>query len=374
MKILITGGHFTPAYSIIQKLTDDQLLVVGRKYAFEGSESETHEYHLCKEQGIPFQTLDTGRLQRKFTHRTIPSVLRFPKGVFKAFQIVKKFKPDVVVTFGGYIALPVALAARILNIPIVLHEQTQKAGISAKIIGKFATVICISFESSRAYFPNKKIVYTGNPIREEFFLKATSGPYDGKKPFIYITGGSTGSHIINQTVGRILPELVKDFTVIHQCGNNKDTNDFELLTSLKESMNNEYQKKYIVKSFFTVDEVAYLFQHALLVVSRSGMNTVTELIASGAPALLIPFPYGQMNEQKENALLFQKIGLGEIIDQTDLTPQLLLSTIHAMIKDEKKYRGHASEAQKYIKKDATEAIVQMIYTYGRRSQNNPHTS
>lgn len=365
MKIILTGGHFSPAYSIIQKLTDSEIVVIGRKYAFEGDRNTTFEYSLCQSRGIKFIELSTGRLQRKLTSSTIPSILKFPKGVYSAINILRTERPDVVVTFGGYVALPVAMAAKVLGIPVVLHEQTQQAGLSAKIIAKFAEVTCISFESSKKYFKNQNVVLTGNPIREEFFKNMENATFSAHVPFIYVTGGSTGSHAINEAVGKILPTLLEKYTVIHQTGNSVEFNDYETLTKLKNSLPQELSKKYLLSQFFSVEEVSYLMQNAELVISRSGINTVLELMAVRAVGLLIPLPIGQKNEQLTNAHYYKDEGFGEVLLQKDITPERLKDLIHAIIENRQKYAQKGGVHHKAVIENAAQNIIEQIYHYGR---------
>lgn len=367
MKILITGGHFSPAYSVIQKLKNDNILVAGRKYAFEGDKNETLEYRVCKELKIPFVEIDTARLQRKITKKTIPSILRFPNGLFFSFKILREFKPDVVVTFGGYVGLPIALVASILKIPIILHEQTQKAGLASRIISKFATIILISFPSSEKYFKNKNIVLTGNPIRSQFFESQDKVELNIEKPFIYIAGGSTGSHAINELVMQIIPELLGRISVIHQSGNSIEFLDYEKLEKMRMRLPDKDKEKYLVRQFFSEKEVSYIFQNAKFVISRAGINTVLELIATGTRAILIPLTSGQKNEQKENAELFTSMGLGKYEDQNNLNRYKLLVSIHDMINNIEKYKLINSIDQ-FIFKDASEKIVSIIHSYGRKEK------
>lgn len=366
MRIIITGGHFSPAYSIIQRIKkDNDILVIGRKHAFEGDKNETYEYRLCVDEKIPFKNLNAGRLQRKFTRYTIRAALKSPQGIISALSILTKFKPDVVLTFGGYIGLAVSLAAFILRIPVVLHEQTQRAGLSSRIIGRFASIVLISFNTSRDYFNNKNIVLTGNPIREKLFQKGEIPELSSDLPIIYITGGSTGANALNQTFFEIIPELVKEFKIIHQTGNNSQYSGDRKAEEIKEKLPKIFYDNYIPRPFFSPDEVAFLFQNAALVVSRSGINTVLELMALGTPALLVPLPAGQLNEQKDNAVLFEKVGLGKYLEQKDLTPERLKVTLHAMIKERDTYTKNAPAALKFIYPDAAENIVEILSKYGR---------
>ena len=139
MKILITGGHFSPALAVIEGIRPkDDVLVVGRKHALEGDSGLSFEYEVAKKHSIPFVEISTARIQRVLTKHTLFSVLKFPVGLTQAFFILKKYKPDIVLTFGGYIAVPIAIASYVLDIPIVIHEQTQKAGLANRLIALFA--------------------------------------------------------------------------------------------------------------------------------------------------------------------------------------------------------------------------------------------
>src|SRR3989344_6721216 len=171
MKVLITGGHFSPAYSLIPELLKrgHEVAIVGRRHALEGDRAESYEYIVSQKENIPFFELRTGRLQRKLTSRTFTSILKVPVGLTSAVKIISNYKPDIVLTFGGYIGFPVSYAAKLVRVPVVLHEQTQNAGVSAKLIGKVANKICVSFIGSENQFPGNKVIYTGNPVRKELF-------------------------------------------------------------------------------------------------------------------------------------------------------------------------------------------------------------
>src|SRR3989344_6654527 len=167
MKIAITGGHLSPALSVIEKLSkEDVVLFVGRKHVFEGDKGLSFEYKTITSLNIPFVELTTGRLQRKFTAHTLFSIVKIPYGLAQSFLILRKFKPDVVLGFGGYLSVPVVIAAHILRIPAIIHEQTQDAGLANRMLANYADRICISWETSAKYFPRGKTIFTGNPIRK----------------------------------------------------------------------------------------------------------------------------------------------------------------------------------------------------------------
>lgn len=349
MKIVITGGHFSPAYSLITHLRGKaDMVIVGRKSSFESDTGDSFEYTVAQREQIPFYALTTGRLQRKFSIQTIPSLFKFPVGIQQAVRILKKEKPDVVLSFGGYLALPVAIAAKIVGIPVVIHEQTQHAGLANKVIGRFADKILVSFKSSTAYFPKSKVVITGNPVRQDIFTPKKPFSVPQGKKIIYITGGSSGSHMINMAINTIIPVLVREYVVIHQTGNTTLHNDYDVLIATRDSLDTESKENYIVKKFVLPEEIGWVLQHASLIISRAGINIVSELIALKKPSLLIPLAHGQNNEQLSNAQLINRIGLGEYLTQNMINPDVLLSTIETMMGNLGKYVGTKDCAHYYI--------------------------
>lgn len=364
MKIVLTGGHFAPALAIIEKLKNDQVVVIGRKTSHEGDTGESLEYKICEDRGIPFRTIRTGRLQRVLTPHTIPSLLRFPIGVIDSLKILKDENPDVVVVFGGYIALPVAIAARILSIPVILHEQVLHAGMTSRAIGRFANTVCISFQSSKKYFKNTNVFLTGNPIREDL-LEATNPVIETSRKIIYITGGSSGSHAINKTIKSILPTILEEYAVVHQAGASTVFDDYKILNEFREKLPSNLKENYFVRPFFDTKEVGWILANSAIAISRAGINTVTEFIALGVVGILIPIPYGQKNEQLENAKFYKSSGLGEYIVQNELSPQLLLSMIHAMIKKLPDYKKHVQKEKQDLALKAADLIIEQIRKYGR---------
>ena len=368
MKVLITGGHFSPAYSLIKefKKRGADVIIAGRRYPFEGDRSVSLEYRVSKEEALSFYEVKTGRFQRKFTAYSFTSLLKTPIGLFTSIKILSHANPDVVLTFGGYIGLPVSLAARVLNIPVVLHEQTQKAGLASKIISKFAKRICVSFESSTAFFPRDKVVITGNPVRSEIFESKKKISIPAGRT-IYVTGGSTGSHFINSTVSEILPELAPDFVIIHQTGDSLKFHDFEMLLNRQKTLPQSLQKKYILKKFIYPDEIGDVFKKADIIISRSGANIVFEIMAAQKMSLLIPLPYGQNKEQISNARLLKDLGVSEFIEENDVTARKVLNLIHEMFRDQKKYQKNMENVHGFIIRDAAKRIADVVgEVYGKK--------
>ena len=373
MKILITGGHLSPALSVIEKLKGEEILYVGRKHALEGDKAFSLEYQTIKDLGIPFFSITTGRLQRKFTKHTIPSLLKFPLGFSQSLFILKRFKPDVVLGFGGYVSWPVIVMASFLKIPIVIHEQTLEAGMTNKFAARFAAKICISFESSKRFFPIKKVVLTGNPLRKEIVEENQKSEIrnqksEGELPLLYVTGGSLGSHFINNLVKDTVRKLIRDFQVIHQTWDSNKYKDFDSLLKIKSELG-EYSERYTINKFLTPLESAKTLKKADLVVSRAGINTVTELLFLGKPSLLIPLPFTQNNEQLKNARFLKTQGLGEVLEQKKITAEVFLHTLEKMSKNINDYKKNSDQSKTLADKDAASRIVEVVKNVYKKKKN-----
>lgn len=364
MKIILIGGHLSPLISILEALPEDMTpMVIGRKHVFEGDKALSLEYQMINQLGISFVSLVTGRLQRKFTLNTILSLLKLPYGFFQALLILQHFKPQAVISFGGYVAIPVALASWMRGIPIIIHEQTLEAGFSNRIISLFAKKVCISFEKSKKYFPSSKTVVTGNFLRRGIVhpvLDASFRLPKEKLPIIYITGGSSGAHAINLLVEGSLKKLLDKFIIIHQAGDSQEFGDFQRLTGFKKSLSEIQQKRYVLQKFFETNQVSTILRSADLVVSRAGMNTVTELLYIGIPTLFIPLPFSQKKEQLRNAFLFKDTGLGEVEEQDNLDSEKFFEKIQLMIDNKEKYEKNREKAKSLVKTDAVQRFIDII--------------
>lgn len=368
-KVLIVaggGGHFAAALAVIEVLPKSRdVVLVGRKHVFEGDSALSLEYLTATKRNIPFIPLITGRIQRKFTRHTLLSLAKLPIGFGQALTILLKEKPDIIVSFGGYVAVPIVLVAAALNIPIVLHEQTLGAGVSNKIAAWFAQTICISWQNSARFFPGEKTVLTGNPIRTfatstSFVKKIILDVEKEKKPLLYITGGSGGSHIINSVVGGCIEKLLEKFFVVHQTGDAKEYRDFEQLTLLKDSLPQSLRNRYQIVRYIDEADVLPLLKIATIVVSRSGINTVSELLYCKTPSLFIPLPYAGRGEQKENALFFTSFGFGDLLEQRDLNPTSLYAKIMDMYDNRAVYKENAKKTGVIIPHDAAEKVKKII--------------
>ena len=353
MKICVIGGHLSPALATIDALPKQtEIVFVGRKYALEGDTTPSLEYKTVREREIPFIHLETGRLQRRFSKHTLPSLLRLPKGFSEAFRILREQKPDLILGFGGYLSIPLCFAGFVMHIPIIIHEQTLEAGLANKLVAKFATKVCISFENSKKLFPKEKCILTGNPLRKEIIEVKGKKREENTRPVIFVTGGSAGSKAINREVEKLLPDLLKKYAVIHLTGGANELEDYHRLSKIK-------LDHYIVYPFATPKEYATFLAKSDMVICRSGMNTVTELLALEKPCILIPLPHGQKNEQLKNALFLKQAGIGVVLEQANVTSEKLLRTIETVLSHRSDYVV-SDKKLSHIHERATEQILSVI--------------
>lgn len=367
-KIVLTGGHLTPALATIEELKsrkDWEIFYFGRKYNFEGKKIISEEYLSIPKTGAKFINITTGRLQRKFTRFTFLSLIKIPFGLFQSLIELIKIKPVLVLSFGSYVSVPVVFLAWLLKIPVVSHEQTTTKGLASKINSFFSSKIAVSFPESLTVFPKFKTVLTGLPIRNEIFSDKKDGflreiDFIAKKtglPLLYITGGNQGAQIINQNVWEILPKLLEQFLVIHQTGKL----DYQNALSVKEGLTEKLQERYCCQSFIPGGELGWIFKNAQIIVSRAGANICWELACLGKPAILIPLPFTQANEQLKNALKLDKGGLVKIIRQAELNPEVLLKSLAEINKERNIFLKRGQILKKEYSRDGAEKLVDLIY-------------
>lgn len=366
MKLLITGVHATPAVALIDAFADcpikekPEIVYVGRKYAVSGEKTISLEYKEITKRKIRFVNLEASRLARFLSIKTLINIFKLPIGFVKAFCIIKKEKPDIILSFGGYIALPVCFAGFFNRVPVYVHEQTVNPGLTNKIVALFAKTIFCSFEENLKQFPKNKTLLTGNPIRKSVFAPVKK-PFilNKDRPVIYVTGGSLGSHSINLLIKEIIIRLLDKYIVIHQTGETEEYQDFESLTCFRESMEDSKKNNYFLAKHFFDDEIGYIYNQADLVIGRAGANTYFELLALAKPALFIPLPWSASGEQQEHANLFTKMGTGEIFAQ-DNSSQELLVLVDKMIDNLDFYKRNFIQSKFLIQKNASQIIIQKI--------------
>ncbi len=362
-KIIVCGGHMTPALAVMRLLKQNnwQIYYLGRKHALEGDAALSQEYLQLKKMGYNFANLTTGRLQRNFTRYTLLSLLKIPVGLIQAIYYLRKFQPNVILSFGGYVALPICFTAWILGIPIVTHEQTLVSGLANKIIALFARKICISWEITQNHFPLDKVVYTGNPLRPDIFQKRRFLNLPVDKPIIYITGGNLGAHYINILVEQVLDKLLDKYTVIHQCGNSAVYRDFSRLKQKSNSLPKTLQSRYYLTEYVEADLIGWVYHKADLVVARPGANTITEILALKKASILIPLPGSGGGEQEKNAqMLTQNNAAGTVKQHKFPNGDELLTKIDQVLKSKAQILTQMKKLNQSLVLDADKKIAQVI--------------
>ncbi len=317
-RIILTGGgtagHVTPNIALIPELQKR-----GYEIHYIGSKDGI-ETKLMADFDIPYYGISSGKLRRYFDLKNFTDPVRVLKGYADAAKIIKKIKPDVIFSKGGFVTVPVVLAAKSKKVPCVLHESDISPGLANKICIPSATAICANFPETLTHLPENKAHLTGSPIRKELFsgnrLKGLDFcGFTADKPVVLVIGGSLGSVRVNEAVREILPQLLEKYQVIHLCG--KDKID-ESLKDTKGYVQFEYIQK----------ELCDLLDAADLVISRAGANAICELLALHKPNILIPLSLeASRGDQILNAASFEKQGFSYVIKEEELTSEKLLAAV-----------------------------------------------
>lgn len=349
MKILIagggTGGHLFPGIALAQALETEnpknQVLFVGT-YKVIARE-------ILRERGYDVKEIESSTVRGKGLIQTTSAVLKVIRGLVQSISILKDFSPHLVVGVGGYSSAPIVMAARILGIKTVLHEQNALPGLTNRILSKFVDRVFISFPECRPYFLKKRTVVTGNPIRQEL-LKNVVSRGSKEKFTLLVIGGSQGAHRINAQFLSCLPYLedLKDhLKIIHQTGE-KDLN------YVKQGYHDTSFERY-VSSF--IHDMAWAYNQSDLVIGRAGATTIAELIALGKPSILIPYPYAANNHQQVNARLLVKRGAAHMISDQDLSGKQLAETIRIFYFHPQTLKIMGNRAASMGKRDASQVML-----------------
>lgn len=357
MKILLTGAHFSPAVAVCEELKKEKgvnLVYVGRNSTFEGQNVRSLESIVFPSLGVRFIALFAGRLDRFISVNSVISLLKIPVGFIQAFFIILKEKPDVTLSFGGYIGLPVVICSWFWSIPIIIHEQGLQMGLANKISSYFADKIAISFKETKV-ISNQKTIVTGNPQRREIlnpekltsdYEKFFSDAKRNKKPVIFVTGGNQGSHVINKCIENSLNTLLKNFYLIHQTGQSS-FGDFDRLLKLQ---NKSYQvKKWIDR------EMGTIIKFSDLVICRAGINTLSELAFLEKPTLVIPIPF--QKEQINNAKFFEKLGTVSVLPQSELSGKNLIALSKKILIEKLQFEKNCRQTKSIFIKDASKRLA-----------------
>lgn len=327
--IVITGGgtsgHVTPNIALIPELKalDYHIEYIGSK---DGMEKQ-----LIEAEGIPYHAVSTGKLRRYFSLKNLSDMFRVMGGLRQSVSLLRKIRPDIVFSKGGFVSCPVVWAAWLCRIPVVIHESDITPGLTNKLSMPFAQKVCYTFPESKDHIPQQKGILTGIPIRKALLEgnKATGRMicgFEEARPVLLVVGGSQGAARINEAVRKGLDRLVKDFNICHICG--------------KGNVDDQYQSVRGYRQFeYIREELPHLFALSDIVVSRAGATTIFELLALKKPNLLIPLSrQASRGDQILNAASFRKQGFSMVLDEEELTPDTLVDRVKALYENRQEYR------------------------------------
>ena len=352
-KIVLTGGgtagHVTPNLALIPRLQAD-----GWEVHYIGAANSPEQNLISQVEGVSYHCVSVGKLRRYFDLKNFSDPFRVVAGVFQAAGIIRKIKPNVVFSKGGFVSVPVVYGAKLNGVPTVIHESDMTPGLANKLCAPFAKVECCTFPEAVKYAKGKG-VHTGTPIRPEILSgSAQAGRerfgFTETRPILMVMGGSTGAQAINQNLWAALPQLTGSFQILHLCGKGNLNEDFT-------GAANYVQVEYLN------EEMADAYACADIVVSRAGANALCELLAARKPALLIPYPKSaSRGDQILNAESFRARGLAHVLMQEDMTPDTLTRAITDLYHD----RGALYQAMDAEPTgNGIDAVLEQIYKYAK---------
>jgi len=339
-KLVFTGGHHTSALEVAKalKIKGWEIVWFGHKHSMWNDKADSGEYREVTTAGIKFYDLLAGKFYRTYNPLKL---IRIPFGFIQAMFLLLLERPDGIVSFGGYLAVPTVIMGWVLGIKSVTHEQTLVTGWANKLISHFVSKIAVSWPSSLDYYPKQKVVLVGLPLRPGI-LKTSSTK--SNKPIIYITGGKQGSHVLNKVIFSTIDDLTKKYTVIHQTGTSTVYNDFSESQKIKnpEYSSFNYDSQQGINSLVNSD----------IVVSRAGAHTIYELAVLGRRSVLVPIPWVSHHEQDVNADMLVKSGIAIVLSENKLKSASLFEAIEKASK--------LNPVKINLPTDATDKMVNLI--------------
>ena len=347
-RIILTGGgtagHVTPNIALIPKLKE-----LGYDIQYIGSYTGI-EKELIEPFGIPYHGISSGKLRRYFSVQNFTDPFRVLKGFGEAKSLIKQLKPDVIFSKGGFVSVPVVLAGKKNNVPVIIHESDMTPGLANKIAIPSSVKVCCNFPETLETLPKEKAILTGSPIRQELLSGNKIAAMDlcgfsSDKPVILVIGGSLGSVVVNTAIRQSLPELLKNFQVIHLCGKGK----------LDDSIS--HTKGYCQFEYIK-NELRDIFALADIVISRAGANAICELLALRKPNLLIPLSANaSRGDQILNARSFEHQGFSMVLEEENLSAKTLLDSIQKLYTDQNKFIDAMKNSNQ---QDSIHTIIDLI--------------
>lgn len=364
-----TGGHVLPAVAVIEELRRRDIrldvLWVGSHGGVERS--------IAVEQGIPFVAIQTGKLRRYASLRTVSDAFRIPIGIVQAWRHTRRFRPDVIYSTGGAVSVPTALSGSRIA-PVLTHEQTAQIGLSNRTLARVASTFAVGFEDTAklAREIHNNVILTGNPVRSSLMDGSADRGYETfglspTLPVLYVTGGARGASPLNQRIEQLIPALLEITQIVHQVGPASANDDLKRLTKMRAAFPDALARRYVVTDFITA-QLADLYAITALVIGRAGAGTISELAQLGLPSILIPLPGTWGDEQRKNARVLESAGGAMYIEQADCTPERLDKEIRSLIGSPERLRDMALASTSVARPDAAARLVDEVLRLAARTE------
>ena len=374
MKIVFTGGftggHFYPIIAVAQQL--NKILEREKIANVELYFMSTDPYNdrLLYDNHITFKQVTAGKMRTYFSVQNFFDLFKTAWGIIKAIFQMFKLYPDVVFSKGGFASVPALAAARFFRIPVIIHESDSVPGRVNAWSGKFAQKVAISYPEVSEYFPAGRTALTGNPIREEFVRPSGKDAFkelglDPQIPVILVLGGSQGAQKINDQIVNLVPKLVEKYQIIHQTG---EANFAEIDSITKGLLgNSENASRYHAFGYLNAESMKLASEAATIVISRAG-SAIFEIAVWGIPAILVPITDSRGDHQRKNAYSYARAGGASVIEEANLTPNILWAELERLMQDPAKRLSMKQSAKDFAKLDAAKLIAEQIVTVLVRHQ------
>jgi len=375
-----TGGHIVPIIAITREIrriypapskedgrvyqkTDLQFFYLGPKDEFGSI--------LLSQEGIKVREVFAGKIRRhsgwkSFLQNFVDVCFKIPIGVLQSFFYIFFLSPDMILCKGGFGSIPGVIAGKLLLVPVFLHESDIVPGVANRFISRFALEVFVSFPGTE-YFPLRKMILVGNPIRREVlegsktegksFFKLSSA-----KPVVLILGGSQGAQRINDKILEILPNLLENFEVIHQCGE-KNFEQVKVESKVMMGRNEDLEKFYHLFPFLKEPELRHAYATADIICSRAGSGSIFEIAAAGKPSILIPLPESAQNHQVKNAYAYQETGASLVLEEANFTPHFFLEKLKSLFSQPETLIEMTKATKDFSKPEAARIIANYLVDY-----------
>lgn len=361
MRILLTGGgsggHIFPLIAVARKLKinpDIRIMYIG---------PDSFSKETLKQEGISAKYILAGKMRRYLSPLVFLDLIKIPVGFFQSYWHTFWFMPDAIFSKGGYGGVLPVIVGWLFLIPIIIHESDSVPGLANRILARIAKKIMVSFDVTLAFFPAKKVILAGNPVRSELFEKVLKNAVEvlgirSKKPIVLVLGGSQGAQQINELTLLALPDLIKKYEIIHQCGaQNIRQVQKGAIIQLKDG---EEKALYHTYPVLSEEEMASAYALARVVISRAGSGAIFEIAAAGKPSILIPYAPAAGGHQEKNAHAYAETGAAVVLEGENLTPHMIVNEVVSIVESMERLKSMSEAARRFAKPDAASKIAEEV--------------